>query len=202
MFKLRSRALVRALVLSFAIAVGPVGAGEAAAKCKSRGEAVIKQRQLIIYFVQTATGAEYRGCDVKTSRVTRLVTKGQSYSTEQIVAHGRHATVVESVDPFSTSDSQKKVVTIWDLARGKPFATDEIEAEFERSRPVPQLFDDGFGDPVTAVSYLTGGKRVLDVVSNKGRKRLSDGGVKPNSVSVSQRVVRWTEGSKKKSKKI
>jgi hypothetical protein len=200
--KLRSRALVRALVLSVALVVGPAGVGEAAAKCKSRGEAVIKQRQLTIYFVQTATGAEYRGCDVKTSRVTRLVTKGKSYATEQIVAHGRHATVVESVDPFSTSDVQKKVVTIWDLRRGKPFATDEIDTEFENSRPVPQLFDDVLGDPVTAVTYLTGGKRVLDVVSNKGAKRLSEGGVKPNSVSVSGRVVRWTEGSKKRSRKV
>ena len=202
MLKPRSRALVRALVLSVALVVGPAGVGEAAAKCKSRGEAVIKQRQLTIYFVQTATGAEYRGCDVATSRVTRLVTKGQSYSTEQIVAHGRHATVVEAVDPFSTSEAQKKVVTIWDLRRGRPFATDEIDAEFERSRPVPQLFDDVLGDPVTAVTYVTGGKRVLDVVSNKGRKRLSEGGVKPNSVSVSGRVVRWVEGSKRRSRKV
>jgi hypothetical protein len=202
MFKLRPRAVLGALVLSFAIVAGPVGVGEAAAKCKSRGEAVIKQRKLIIYFVQSASGAEYRGCDVKTSRVTRLVTKGQSYSTEQITAHGRHATVVESVDPFGASDTQKKVVTIWDLARGKPFATDEIDAEFEDSRPVPQLFDDVLGDPVTAVTYLTGGKRVLDIVSNKGTKRLSEGGVKPNSVTVSGRVVRWTEGSKKRSRKV
>ena len=202
MLNLPSRALLRALVLSVALVLGPVGVGEAAAKCKSRGEAVIKQRQLIIYFVETATGAEYRGCDVKTSRVTRLVTKGQTYSTEQIAAHGRHATVVEAIDPFSTSDVQKKVVTIWDLRRGKPFATDEIDAEFERSRPVPQLFDDVLGDPVTAVSYLTGGKRVLDVVSDNGTKRLSEGGVKPNSVSVSGRVVRWTEGSKRRSRKV
>src|SRR3954467_4002538 len=143
-----SGALLRAVVLSLALVVGPAGVGEAAAKCKSRGDAVIKQRQLIIYFVQSATGAEYRGCDVKTSRVTRLVTKGQSYSTEQIAAHGRHATVVESVDPFGPSAVQKKVVTIWDLARGRPFATDEVEAESG-----PQLFDDIFGDPVTAVSY-------------------------------------------------
>ena len=202
MLKPLPRALVRALVLSLALVVGPAGVGEAAAKCKSRGDAVIKQRQLIIYFVETATGAEYRGCDVKTSRVTRLVTKGQSYATEQITAHGRYATVVESVDPFSTSDVQKKVVTIWDLRRGKPFATDEIDTEFERSRAVPQLFDDVLGDPVTAVTYLTGGKRVLDVVSDKGTKRLSEGGVKPNSVSVSGRVVRWTEGSKKRSRKV
>jgi hypothetical protein len=199
---LRPQLLVRALALALVVVLGPVGVGQAAAKCKSRGEAVIKQRQLTIYFVQTATGAEYRGCDVKTSRVTRLVTKGQSYSTEQIVAHGRHATVVESVDPFSTSDTQKKVVTIWDLRRGRPFATDEIDTEFERSRPVPQLSDDVLGDPVTAVSYLTGGKRVLDVVSDKGTKRLSDGGLKAGSVSVSGRVVRWTEGSKKRSKKV
>src|SRR3954451_14830014 len=198
----RSRALLRAVVLSLALVVGPVGVGQAAAKCKSRGQAVIKQRQLIIYFVETSTGAEYRGCDVATSRVTRLVTKGQTYSSEQITAHGRHATVVEAVDPFGTSDVQKKVVTIWDLRRGRPFATDEIDTEFERSRPVPQLFDDVLGDPVTAVSYLTGGKRVLDVVSDKGTKRLSEGGVKPNSVSVSKRVVRWTEGSKKRSKKV
>src|SRR5215217_6441669 len=128
---LQSRLLLRALVLSLVVAVGPVGVGEAAAKCKSRGDAVIKQRQLIIYFVQTSTGAEYRGCDVATSRVTRLVTKGQTYSTEQITAHGRHATVVEAIDPFSTSDTQKKVVTIWDLRRGRPFATDEIDTEFE-----------------------------------------------------------------------
>jgi hypothetical protein len=198
----RSRALLAALVLSLAVVLGPIGVGQAAAACKSRGQAVIKQRQLIIYFVQTATGAEYRGCDVKTGRVTRLVTKGQSYSTEQIVAHGRHATVVEAVDPFSQSDLQKKVVTIWDLAKGKPFAAREIEAEFERSRPVPQLSDDIFGDPVTAISYISGGKRVLDVVSNKGARQLSAGGVKAGSVTVGKRVVRWTEGSKKRSKKV
>ena len=196
------RLLVRALVLSLVIAVSPVAVGEAAAKCKSRGQAVIKQRQLIIYFVQTATGAEYRGCDVATSRVTRLVTKGQSYATEQVTAHGRHATVVEAIDPFSTSDVQKKVVTIWDLRRGKPFAALEIDTEFERSRPVPQLVDSPEGDPVTAVSYLTGGKRVLDAVSNKGTKRLSDGGVKPGSVKVSERTIRWVEGSKRRSRKV
>src|SRR5215208_2457913 len=160
----RRRTVLAALALSLAVALSPVGVGEAAAKCRSRGEAVIKQRQLIIYFVQTTTGAEYRGCDVRTSRVTRLVTKGQSYVTEQIAAHGRHATVVESVEPFSAAPTQKKVVTIWDLARGRPFTALELESEFERSRPVPQLVDSPEGDPVTAVSYLSGGKRVLDAV--------------------------------------
>ena len=202
MLTLRARALVRALVLSVTIALTPVGVGEAAAKCKSRGEPVIKQRQLVIYFVQTASGAEYRGCDVATSRVTRLVTKGQSYATEQIVAHGRHATVVEAIDPFATSETQKKVVTIWDLRRGRPLAADEIDAEFERSRPVPQLVDSPEGDPVTAVSYLSGGKRVLDAVSNKGVKHLSAGGVKPGSVKVSKRTIRWVEGSKRRSRKV
>ena len=203
LLRLRMRALALVLVLSLGVVGASVAAGPAAAAtCKSRGQKVITQRQLIIYFVQTSTGAEYRGCDVKTGRVTRLVTKGQSYATEQIAAHGRHATVVESIDPFSTSETQKKVVTIWNLAKGKPYAALEIDAEFERSRAVPELFDDVLGDPVTAVTYVSGGKRVLDVVSNKGTRRLSEGGVKPKSVKVSGRVVRWTEGSKKRSKKV
>jgi hypothetical protein len=202
MINFRRRALVRAAVLSLVIAVSPAAVGEAAAKCKSSGQQVIKQRQLIIYFVQTSTGSEYRGCDIATSRVTRLVTKGQSYATEQVVAHGRHATVVEAVDPFGAAETQKKVVTIWDLRRGRPFAAHEIDAEFERSRPVPQLVDSPEGDPVTAVSYLTGGKRVLEAVSNKGVKRLSAGGVKPGSVKVSERTIRWVEGSRRRSKKV
>jgi hypothetical protein len=201
--RFRVRAVTLALVLSLGLIAGPLGAGEAAAAtCKSRGQAVIKQRQLTIYFVQTATGSEYRGCDVPTGRVTRLVTKGQSYATEQIAAHGRHATVVEAIDPFGAGPTQKRVVTIWDLRRGRVFTALEIDTEPERSRPVPQLVDSPEGDPVTAVSYLTGGKRVLDVVSNKGSRRLSDGGVKPGSVKVSERTVRWVEGTKRRSRKV
>jgi hypothetical protein len=195
----RRSALLVALALASAGAAMPA---QAAAKCRSRGEAVIKQRGLIIYYVQTATGAEYRGCDVATSRVTRLVTKGESYGTEQVVAHGRHATVVESTDPFGAGPAESKVVTIWDLRRGRPYAADKIAAEPERTRPVPQLVDSPEGDPVTAVSYLSDGKRVLDAVSNKGVKRLSDGGVKPGSVRVSERTIRWTEGSRKRSRKV
>ena len=190
-------------MLSLAVALSPVGVGEAAAKCKSRGEAVIKQRQLIIYFVVGANGPEYRGCDVKTSRVTRLVTAGQNLSAEQIVAHGSHATVVETTDPFGMGGpTVNKIVTIWDLRRGRPFAAEQIAVEEERSRPAPQLIDSPEGDPVTAVSYLSGGKRVLDAVSNKGMRRLSEGGVKAGSVSVSERTVRWTEGSRRRSRKV
>ena len=195
----RSAALVK-VVLSLAVVAGAMPA-EAAAKCKSRGQAVIKQRQLIIYFVSGAN-PEYRGCDVATSRVTRLVTKGQTYSAEQVVAHGRHATVVETIDPFSPGPVLGKVVTIWDLRRGRVFAAEEIAVEPERTRPAPALVDSPEGDPVTAVSYLTGGKRVLDAVSNKGVKRLSDGKVKPGSIKVSERTIRWTEGSRRRSRKV
>ena len=197
----QARQLVVALGLSLAIVACAVPAA-AAAKCRSSGQAVIKQRQLVIYFVTSSSGSEYRGCDVATGRVTRLVTKGQNYATEQVVAHGRHATVVESKDPFGGSALVGKVVTIWDLRRGRPFATDEIDVEPERSRPAPQLVDSPEGDPVTAVTYLSGGKRVLDAVSNKGTKRLSDGGVKAGSVKVSERTIRWIEGSKRRSRKV
>jgi hypothetical protein len=198
----RRRPTALALAAALAIVGAAVPADATAKTCRSRGEAVIKQRQLVIYFVVAGTRTEYRGCDVKTGRVTRLVTKGQSYSSEQVVAHGRHATVVELTDPFGMSPVPTKVVTIWDLARGRPFATEEIAVESERSRPAPELVDSPEGDPVTAVSYLTDGKRVLDAVSNKGTRRLSEGRVKPGSVKVSGRTIRWIEGSKRKSRKV
>ena len=190
------------MTLSLGVVVSPVGVGQAAAACKSRGQAVIKQRQLIIYFVRTSSGFEYRGCDVRTSRVTRLITHGQSYVTEQVVAHGRHATVVESTDPFPMTPTVKKVVTIWNLARGRAYRAHEVDVEQERSRLAPSLVDSPEGDPVTAISYLSGNKRVLDAISNKGVTRLSDGGVKASSVRVSERTIRWVEGSRRRSRKV
>jgi hypothetical protein len=44
---------------------------------------------------------------------------------------------------------------------------------------------------------------VLDVIYDKGYKRLSKKSIKPSSVSVGpDRVARWTEGSRKRSAKL
>jgi hypothetical protein len=65
------------------------------------------------------------------------------------------------------------------------------------------LVDDVLGDPVTAIEYTDpDGQRVLDVIYDKGTKRLSKGKVKTRSTKVSGRKITWTEDGKKRSRKV
>jgi hypothetical protein len=53
------------------------------------------------------------------------------------------------------------------------------------------------------VSYREHKKTVLDVIYDKGYKRLSTKSIKPSTVSLGPgRVARWTEGSRKRSAKL
>jgi hypothetical protein len=186
---LRVSLCAAALCAAAAIAVP----GQAAAKaCPSKG-AVIKQQQQIVYF----TKGEYRACYVKTGKVTRLVS-GSEYSPEQVTGHGTHVTVVES--QFSVQGfSPDKLITMWDVKKGKKFSKRTVTPDGSDV----ELIDSPFGDPITAIAYLVGHTRHLDALSNNGDFALSDKSVKSHSVSIdAKRVVRWTEGSKRRSKKL
>ena len=87
---------------------------------------------------------------------------------------------------------------MWNLKTGKKFATHELPGDVDLG-----FADSPFGDPITALVYLEGHTRVLDVIYDKGYKRLSTKSVKNKSVTVDRgRIVRWTEGSKRRSKKL
>jgi hypothetical protein len=189
-----------ALLLAGAVALviaAPGQAGGGTGKCRSSGQAVINQQQQVIYFV--AAGPEYRGCYKRTGRVTRLITKGEDYATEGAVAHGTHATVLERKPPAPGAAGIERVITNWNVKTGKPFAALTIQPETNETIMVDDVLD----DPVTAVTYIDEGKRVVDVVYDKGTKRLSgDGSVKSRSVKVAGRKVTWVEGGRKRSKRV
>jgi hypothetical protein len=192
------------LTLALVLTLVPTGLGGAATKsCKSPGRAVIRQTGLVVYLVTTGGRAEYRGCDRSTGRVTRLITRGRSLDAEQVVAHGRHATVAESGPYDPASPTVTKVVTLWDLSRGRTFSKLTIDAADEPTRPSPQLFDSPSGDPVTAVLYLQeDGTRVLQALTDKGTRKLSSASVTAGSVNVTGRTVSWTEGTRKRTRRL
>src|SRR4051812_45904795 len=171
---------------------GHAGSG----KCSSSGQAVITQRQQVIYFVPSKF--EYRGCYAKTGRVTRLITRG--FSARGVVAHGTHATILEAPDAPSAGDVEQWQLSLWNVKTGKKFQSYAITVDPAGSL---ELVDDVLGDPVTAIGYVEpGGTRVLDVIYDKGVKRLSTGAVKRGSTKVSGRKITWTEDGKKRSKRV
>jgi hypothetical protein len=158
---------------------------------------VIRQQKQIIYFLPSRF--QYRGCYKRTGRVTTLVTPGEDYQTEGVVAHGTHATVLERKPPTPGAAGLERVITNWNVKTGRPFAALTIQPETGET----VMYDDVLGDPVTAVTYIVDGKRVVDVVYDKGTRRLSGGGsVKSRSVKVSDRRVSWVEGGRRRAKRV
>jgi hypothetical protein len=170
------------------------GPGTAATnKCHSSGEKVIAVDQLVIYFKSN----EYVGCYTKTGRLTKLVSHS-GYFPFGVIAHGTHATVIDGPPLTVQAPADVQVVTMWNLKTGKKFTTHELPGDVELG-----YADSPYGDPITAFTYLEGHTRVLDVIFDKGYERLSTKSVKNKSVSIDRgRIVRWTEGSKKRSKKL
>src|SRR4051812_22762249 len=185
------RRLIPILVAAAALAVAgaaPVAAGTG--KCHSSGKKVIAVNQVVIYLKDV-----YVGCYTKTGRITRLVSH-PGYDPFAVFAHGSHATVVDG--PPVDQPTGKVVLTMWNLKKGKPFTTHELSDSLHLS-----FLDSPYGDPITLVSYREHKKTVLDVIYDKGYKRLSKNSIKPSTVSLGPgRVARWTEGSRKRSAKL
>src|SRR3954453_8958397 len=183
------------LLLAGALAgAGPVAAGPVAAagtgKGHSSGKKVIAVDKLVIYLKDV-----YVGCYTKTGRRTRLVSHA-GYDPFAVFAHGTHATVVDG--PPIDKPTGKVVLTMWNLKAGKPYTMHELSDSFRLS-----FLDSPYGAPITLVSYREHKKTVLDAIYDKGYKRLSDKSIKPKTVSIGRgRVVPWTEGSRKRSKKL
>jgi hypothetical protein len=171
-----------------AAAAGPVTA--ATGKCHSSGKKVIAVDRLVIYLKDV-----YVGCYTKTGRSTRLVSH-TGYDPFAVFAHGTHATVVDG--PPVDQPTGKVVLTIWNLKTGKPYTMHELSDNLRLS-----FLDSPYGDPITLVAYREHKKNVLDVIYDKGYKRLSTRSIKPSTVSLGPgRVARWTEGSRKRSRKL
>jgi hypothetical protein len=167
---------------------GPVTA--ASGKCHSSGKKVIAVDRLVIYLKDV-----YVGCYTKTGRITRLVSHA-GYDPFAVFAHGTHATVVDG--PPIDQPTGKVVLTMWNLKTGKPYTMHELSDNLRLS-----FLDSPYGDPITLVAYREHKKNVLDVIYDKGYKRLSTGSIKPSTVSLGPgRVARWTEGSRKRSRKL
>ena len=177
--------VVAALV---AAAAGPVTA--TTGKCHSSGKKVIAVDRLVIYLKDV-----YVGCYTKTGRTTRLVSHA-GYDPSAVFAHGTHATVVDA--PPVDQPTGKVVLTIWNLKTGKPYTTHELSDNLRLS-----FLDSPYGDPITLVSYREHKKTVLDAIYDRGYTRLSTKSIKPSTVSLGPgRVARWTEGSRKRSRKL
>src|SRR3954452_19860842 len=183
------------LLLAGALAgAGPVAADPVAAagtgKCHSSGKKVIAVDKLVIYLKDV-----YVGCYTKTGLKTRLVSHA-GYDPFAVFAHGTHATVVDA--PPIKHPHGKVVLTIWNLKKGKPYTMHELSERLRLS-----FLDSPYGDPITLVAYRVHHKTVLDVIYDKGYKRLSTKSIKPSTVSLGPgRVARWTEGSRKRSKRL
>src|SRR3954465_11353647 len=175
-------------ILTLAAALTAAGAAPVAAgtgKCHSSGKKVIAVNQVVIYLKDV-----YVGCYTKTGRITRLVSH-PGYDPFAVFAHGSHATVLDA--PPLNAPTGKVVLTMWNLKSGKPFTMHELSDKLDLS-----FLDSPYGDPITLVSYRQHHKRVLDVIYDKGYKRLSDKSVKASSVALLRgRIARWTEGSRK-----
>jgi hypothetical protein len=187
-----------ALGATAAAVVGAVllipGAGAAATnKCHHSGDKVISVDQLVIYF----SGSSYYGCYTKTGKVTHLVSH-KGYFPYSVFAHGSHATVTDAGPLTIQGPADTQFVTFWNLKTGKKYETHEYGGGVDLG-----FVDSPYGDPITAIVYLDGHTRVLDVIYDKGFKRLSTKSVKNKSVTIGPgRVVRWTEGSKKRSARL
>ena len=185
------RRLLPILTISAALVAanaGPVTA--ATGKCHSSGKKVIAVDRLVIYLKDV-----YVGCYTKTGRRTRLVSHA-GYDPFAVFAHGTHATVVDG--PPVDQPTGKVVLTMWNLKTGKFFTMHELSDNLRLS-----FLDSPHGDPITLVSYKENRKNVLDVIYDKGYKRLSTKSIKPSTVSLGPgRVARWTEGSRKRSRKL
>ena len=182
-------------LLAIAAALAAAGAGPVTAagtgKCHSSGKRVITVDKLVIYLKDV-----YVGCYTKTGRKTRLVSHS-GYDPFAVFAHGTHATVVDAPS-LNQEPTGKVTLTIWNLKSGKPFTMHELSDRLRLS-----FLDSPYGDPITLVSYREHKQTVLDVIYDKGYKRLSTKSIKPKTVSIGPgRVVRWTEGSRKRSKKL
>jgi hypothetical protein len=174
------------MAAAFAGPVAQAGTG----KCHSSGKKVIAVDRLVIYLKDV-----YVGCYTKTGRKTRLVSHS-GYDPFAVFAHGTHATVLDA--PPVDKPTGEVVLTIWNLKAGKPYTMHELSDSLRLS-----FLDSPYGDPITLVSYREHKKTVLDAIYDKGYKRLSDKSIKPKTVSIGRgRVVRWTEGSRKRSKKL
>jgi hypothetical protein len=172
------------------VAAGPVTAA-GTGKCHSSGQRVITVDKVVIYLKDV-----YVGCYTKTGLKTRLVSHA-GYDPFAVFAHGTHATVVDAPS-LSQPPTGKVVLTMWNLKKGKPYTMHELSDKLHLS-----FLDSPYGDPITLVAYREHKKTVLDVIYDKGYKRLSKGSIKPKTVSLGPgRVARWTEGSKKRSKKL
>src|SRR3954451_19269733 len=144
-----------------ALAIAFAGPGEAATnKCHSSGEKVIAVDQLVIYF----KGDSYVGCYTKTGRLTKLVSH-KGYFPSGVFAHGSHATVLDAPPLTIQGPAETQVVTMWNLKTGKQYATHELPGDVELG-----YVDSPYGDPITALVYLDGHTRVLDVIYDKGYK--------------------------------
>jgi hypothetical protein len=175
---------------ALAAAAGPV-AQAGTGKCHSSGKQVIAVDQVVIYLKDV-----YVGCYTKTGRKTRLVSHS-GYDPFAVFAHGSHATVVDGPS-LNQPPTGKVVLAIWNLKKGKPYTTHELSDKLRLA-----FLDSPYGDPITLVSYREHKKTVLDVIYDKGYKRLSEASIKPKTVSLGPgRVARWTEGTKKRSKKL
>src|SRR4051812_15126843 len=185
--------LLAVLTVAVAVALIPSQPGAATAatgKCHSGGKKVIAVDRLVIYLKQV-----YVGCYTKTGRVTRLVSHA-GYDPFAVFAHGTHATVVDG--PPLDRPTGKVTLTIWNLKRGKPYTTHALSDQLRLS-----FLDSPYGDPITLVAYREHHEYVLDVIYDKGYKRLSDKSIKPSTVSLGPgRVAHWTEGSRKRSAKL
>jgi hypothetical protein len=182
--------LVAAALVAAAATTGPAAAGTG--KCHSSGKKVIAVDRLVIYF----KGGVYVGCYTKTGLKTRLVSHAD-YDPFAVFAHGTHATVVDA-PPLDAPPTGKVTLTIWNLKKGTPFTKHELSDKLRL-----EFLDSPYGDPITLVSYRQDKKRVLDVIYDKGYKRLSKKSIKASSVSLGPgRVARWTEGSRKRSAKL
>jgi hypothetical protein len=184
------RILVSTLIAAALVAAGAGPSAAGTGKCHSSGQKVIAVDRLVIYLKDV-----YVGCYTKTGRRTRLVSHA-GYDPFAVFAHGTHATVVDG--PPVNEPTGEVALTMWNLKKGKPFTTHALSDELRLS-----FLDSPYGDPITLVSYREHGKVVLDVIYDKGYKRLSSKSIKPSSVSLGPgRVARWTEGSRKRSKKL
>jgi hypothetical protein len=172
-------------------AATPPASAAGTGKCHSGGKQVLAVNRVVIYLKDV-----YVGCFTGTGRKTRLVSHA-GYDPAAVFAHGSHATVVDR-PPLTAEPTGKVSLTMWSLKKGKQFTTHELSDELNLS-----FLDSPYGDPITLVAYQEHGKNVLDVIYDKGYKRLSKKSVKLKTVTLGPgRVARWTEGSKKRSKKL
>jgi len=189
---LRLSLLATAAVAALLVVAGP-GTAASAGKCHHAGQYQGTVDQVALYYSKSS----WYGCYTNTGRITHLVSHSGYFGTA-VYTHGSHATLLDAPPITIQGPADSQWVTMFNIKTGKKFATHEYDGDLNL-----EFVDSPFGDPITAVAYLDGHTRVLDAIYDKGFVRLSTKSVKAHSVSVDRgRVVRWTEGSKKYSKKL